>query len=313
MIITKNVQTDETIIQMAKKAFPDKVVKSITELPEGMCNAAYCVVFADGSESILKIASKDRRGNTSNEICLMDAEVAAMKLVNTNTDIPIAEVYAFDCSRTVCDGDYFFMEKLKGDNLAKIRDSLSGDQIKKIHEEIGQLSHKLTAIQNPAFGMLGDERRFTSLYDFVRYLLGNLISDAQKRNINILYSEENLLTSLEKDQEAFEEVKTATLVHWDMWEGNIFVRENHVTGIIDWERAMWGEPFLDDRFRHHNRSEAFLRGFGIDGFSENEKKRIRWYDIILYLTMMIEVFYREFEDDSQYRWASMMLEEVYDC
>lgn len=313
MIITKNVQTDETIIQMAKKAFPDKTVKSITELPEGMCNVAYCVVFADGSESILKIASKDRRGNTSNEICLMDAEVAAMKLVNANTDIPIAEVYAYDCSRRVCDGDYFFMEKLKGDNLAKIRDSLSQDQIEKIHEEIGRLSRKLTAIQNPVFGMLGDERRFTSLYEFVRYLLGNLISDAQKRNINILYSEENLLTSLEKDQEAFEEVRTATLVHWDMWEGNIFVRENHVTGIIDWERAMWGEPFLDDRFRYHNRSEAFLRGFGMDGFSENEKKRIRWYDIILYLTMMIEVFYREFEDDSQYRWASMMLKDVYDC
>ena len=31
-------------------------------------------------------------------------------------------------------------------------------------------------------------------------------------------------------------------------------------------------------------------------FDENERIRMRWYDIILYLTMMIEVFYREYED-----------------
>lgn len=41
--------------------------------------------------------------------------------------------------------------------------------------------------------------------------------------------------------------------------------------------------------------------------SEDELMRLRWYDIILYLTMMIEVFYREFEDKGQYFWAREML------
>ena len=27
-----------------------------------------------------------------------------------------------------------------------------------------------------------------------------------------------------------------------MWEGNIFVKDGEISGIIDWERAMWGEP-----------------------------------------------------------------------
>ena len=39
-----------------------------------------------------------------------------------------------------------------------------------------------------------------------------------------------------------------------------------------------------------------------------DEKRMRWYDVILYLTMMIEVFYREFEDKGQYFWAKEMLE-----
>ena len=93
-----------------------------------------------------------------------------------------------------------------------------------------------------------------------------------------------------------------------MWEGNVFVKDGHVSGIIDWERALWGEPFMDDRFRMHNRGKHFLEGFGQTSFSEDELKRLSWYDIILYLTMMIEVYYREFDDKGQYFWAREMLE-----
>ena len=64
---------------------------------------------------------------------------------------------------------------------------------------------------------------------------------------------------------------------------------------------------MDDRFRMHNRGKHFLEGFGQTSFSEDELIRLRWYDIILYLTMMIEVFYREFDDKGQYFWAREML------
>ena len=65
---------------------------------------------------------------------------------------------------------------------------------------------------------------------------------------------------------------------------------------------------MDDRFRMHNRGKHFLEGFGQTLFAEDELIRLRWYDIILYLTMMIEVYYREFEDEGQYFWAREMLE-----
>ena len=77
MAITKNRQSRETISVMANKAFPDKRIAEIKELPEGMCNVAYDVAFEDGSKCILKIAAKDRSGNTSNEVNLMQAEINA--------------------------------------------------------------------------------------------------------------------------------------------------------------------------------------------------------------------------------------------
>ena len=95
-----------------------------------------------------------------------------------------------------------------------------------------------------------------------------------------------------------------------LWKNSPGIVNGSKSGIIDWERALWGEPFMDDRFRMHNRGKDFLLGFGQTSFSAEELKRLRWYDIILYTTMMIEVFYREFEDQGQYFWAKEMLEKT---
>ena len=306
-MITKNRQSDAVINEMIKKACPSKTAASIKELTEGMCNVTYNITFTDGYECILKIAAKDRTGNTSNEINLMEAEVTAMKLVREHCSFKVADVLAYDCSKTICDGDYFFMEKLTGTNYSFIRNKMPEETKRSIAKEIGGISRQLCSITNPQFGFLGDTKRYDCLADFVRTMLTNLISDGQKKNVDLGCDADQLLEEFEAEKHIFDEVKSATLVHWDMWEGNVFVEEDHVSGIIDWERAMWGEAFMDDRFRKHNRNNDFLEGFGKREFTETELKRIRWYDIILYLTMMVEVFYREFEDKGQYYWSKEQL------
>lgn len=311
MGITKNKQSNEKILEMAKAAFPGKKVSDITELTEGMCNAAYDISFDDGSESILKISSANRTGNTSNEINLMRAEVQAMELVRRNCTFKVADVQYYDTSHELCDGDYFFMEKLQGKNYCSVKEQLSENDISRINEEIGIISRQLTEIRNDEFGFLGDTRRYPSLFEFTKVMLMNLIKDAEQRDIDIAYDAASYLKQLENDVTAFEGIASATLVHWDLWEGNVFIDNGHVSGIIDWERALWGEAFMDDRFRYHNREKCFLTGFGKTSFSENEIKRMKWYDIILYLTMMIEVYYREYEDKGQYLWAKDMLMEVW--
>ena len=93
------------------------------------------------------------------------------------------------------------------------------------------------------------------------------------------------------------------LIHWDLWDGKVFVLDGHICGIIDWERALWGDPLMDDRFRRHERSEAFLTGYGQKEFSNSETRRILWYDLFLYGVMMTEGAYRGYPNDSQYQWV----------
>ena len=160
MAITKNRQSEETISGMAKMAFPDKQIAEIKELTEGLCNVAYDITFEDGSESILKIAAKDRRGNTSNEVNLMRAEINAMKLVAENCSFKVADIQYYDPSNTICDGSYFFMEKLEGDNFFSVRKGMSEEEIAIIDTEIGAISRELSNIQNPEFGFLGEDVRY---------------------------------------------------------------------------------------------------------------------------------------------------------
>ena len=306
-MITKNKKSEKEIIEMIRKTFPDRSVERIQELTEGMCNVTYNISFCDGEECILKIAPKDTTGNTSNEIQLMAAEIRAMQLVREHCSFKVADVLAYDDTKSICDGDYFFMEKLKGMNYIFVKDKLPAEVNCMIQREIGEISRQLCEITNPKFGFLGDERRYDSLSDFVQTMLQNLITDGQKKSVDLGCDIKQLMEEFEKEKQIFDEVSLATLVHWDMWEGNVFVEDNHVSGIIDWERALWGEAFMDDRFRKHNRNKDFLEGFGRQNFSKTELKRLRWYDIILYLTMMVEVFYREFEDERQYHWAKEQL------
>lgn len=314
MGITKNTQTEDIIIKMAKNAFPNKGIPQVQELTEGMCNAAYKLTYDDGFQTILKISSPIKEGFMTNESNLMEAEVRAMKLVSDNTDIKVAKVYKYDKSKQLCDGDYFFMESLEGTSWISVVDYLGEAVNSRLHVEVGKIQKQLSEVKGDKFGLLGDDKnQFNSLYEFTYFLINNVLEDAEKRDVVIGVPKKEILSKLEIDKDIFEKIKIPTLVHWDMWEGNIFVNEGKISGIIDWERAMWGEPFMDDRFRYHNRNDDFLKGFGIDVLSYEELRRIYWYDILLYLTMMTEVTYREYEDDGQYQWVKPMFDKIWEC
>ena len=64
---------------------------------------------------------------------------------------------------------------------------------------------------------------------------------------------------------------------------------------------------MEDQFRKHEVNDDFLQGYGITDFTENEKRRCIWYDVYLYLIMMIEGTYRHYENDGQYLWVRSLI------
>lgn len=90
-----------------------------------------------------------------------------------------------------------------------------------------------------------------------------MVLDSQKVNINLAISIDEMFALLEKDKAIFGEVNFPRLVHWDIWDGNIFVKNGKITGIIDWERCLWGNALMEAGFRSYSQSADFLIGYGI--------------------------------------------------
>lgn len=121
-----------------------------------------------------------------------------------------------------------------------------------------------------------------------------------------------LLSRLEEEKEFFEEVTVPCLVHWDLWEGNVFVSGGKITGIIDWERALWADPLLKLGFRTYDDPADFLEGYGKREFSPAERRRVKWYNIYLMVLTALECDYRGYQDRSSYEYATGRLREEWE-
>lgn len=300
----KNYQSEVELQMLVVHAFHGTRMKSYVELTEGFCNVAYKIELEDGRTVILKIGPKSSEFLMSYEINMMQAEVTAMNLVREKTDILLPDVYFYDNSKTLCQGDYFFMECLEGVSFNNIKDDLSNEEREAIDFVIGRNVNSLHKICGDKFGLLGAMESWQEeFFSFFYQLVVSVLHDGLKKNIDIGADYEEIRSLLLRDKAVFEEVKTSVLIHWDTWEGNWFINDLKITGLIDWERAMWGEPLMEERFRCHCLSESFLRGYGKVDFTKSETRRLAWYDIYLYLIMMIEGSYREYDNDGQYQWA----------
>lgn len=302
--LTKNRQSKDTIKRMTEKYFSPLKMKDYKELTEGYYNVAYEVELSDGSKVILKVAPPKDVWIMTYEKNIMSSEVQAMRLAGQDAHIPIPQIYGYDDSCTICKSPYFFMEKLKGRSLDTIRDSLSQQQIQNIYSETGKIIRFVNDIPCPCFGYPGQpEYQGTEWYPVFCKILKAGLEDAKKGNVDLQISVDELLNYLERDKVVFEEVKEPRLVHWDCWDGNIFVENGKLTGIIDWERCLWADPLMEVGFRTYSPNPAFQKGYGMEVLNVRQQRRALWYDIYLMILVALECEYRKYETMDTYDWS----------
>ena len=306
--LTKNRQSKDTIKRMIEKYFPSLEMKDYKELTEGYYNVAYEVELSDRSKVILKVAPPMDVRIMTYEKNIMSSEVQAMRMVEQDGRIPIPQIYGYDDSCTICKSPYFFMEKLKGRSLDTIRDSLSQQQIENIYNEAGKIIRFVNDIPCPCFGYPGQtEYQGTEWHPVFSKMLKAGLEDAKQGNVDLKISTDELQDYLERDKIIFDEVKNPRLVHWDCWDGNIFVENGKLTGIIDWERCLWADPLMEVGFRTYSPNPAFQRGYGMEAFSVRQQRRALWYDIYLMILVALECEYRKYETMDTYDWSTDIL------
>lgn len=311
--ITKNRQDKEQIIKMVERVFGENIsLKDYHELSEGFCNVAYWLKLSDDRECILKISPDQAVKLMSCEVEMMQTEVKAMKLARVNHIPGVARVYGYDKSREISSGEYFIMEKLPGKSFSSIRGDMTEEEQEEVEFKIGQCLSQLQHIKGKKFGHFCEESlQYEDWYTAFSSMLKRIIEDGIAVNMQIAVPYKEVLQKLKKHKPYFEEVTEPHLVHWDSWDGNFFVKNGEITAMIDWERALWAEGLMEDRFRFHNKSRSFRTGYGIEQLTKSQLVRSRWYDVYLYLIMMFEGTYRHYDNNDQYNWVSTLFSAVW--
>lgn len=318
--ITKNTKTRAQIEVMAARAFGGTALASgdaaVCELKEGWFNAAYSIRLADGREVILKIAPPKDAEVMQYEQQIMATEVAAMRLVGQNPAIPVPEIFFYDQAHDVCDLDYFFMEKIAGDNLEHVKARLAPETLASLELQIGQLIREINGFTGPYFGYDGNPnlRAETWKAAFIAIMEATLEDGARKSAV-YGYGYDEIRAAYLNRVSALEEVARPCLVHWDAWDPNLFVKDGKVAGIIDFERALWADPLMEAQFRTLSFGDDInhgMRGYGKPSFTDAETQRCWLYALHLGLVMNTECYYRNYETDMMYnlslQWLAAAME-----
>lgn len=151
------------------------------------------------------------------------------------------------------------------------------------------------------FGYEGNSQlRAPTWHDAFLAIFDSVLADGARKNVAYDYSPDDMRAALRRHAPALAEVATPCLVHWDAWDSNFFVRNGHIAGIIDFERALWADPLMEAQFRPLAWGAGItsaMHGYGKTSFTASEEARCWLYTLHLALVMNTECYYRHYDSD----------------
>lgn len=265
-------------------------VTNVAELSAGEFNSAYHVT-ANGAEYVLKIAPKDNSNTLTYESDIMAREVEFYRLIADNTDVKTPKIYHYDDTLLIIPTKYFIMEMLDSKPLNTVK--LSRLKRIKVNELIGEMVAKLHTIKGNGFGY-EQNGLSTNWYLALRSMTENLTNDCTRLNKKCRTGAQ-LLKFIDKNRAILENVEPV-YTHYDIWDGNIFYKNNNggiELTLIDTERGFWGDGIGD--FVSIELLTALNKKKSISGYNKLAEKpisftrdeMIRYYIMTAYLGLIV--------------------------
>jgi aminoglycoside phosphotransferase (APT) family kinase protein len=286
-------------------------LRSFEELKDGFFNSAALLELGGGMKVVLKAAPPDEVRVLRYERDILRAEVESMRRVRAETSVPVPEILVHDTTRSLLASDFFIMTFLPGVPFNKLRRMFSREAQAAVDREMGRLTRELSALTHETFGLWSQpEPVGRSWRDSFANMVRRVLQDGVDAGVDLQMEYGEIEQRMAAHYECLDEVQVPRLVHWDLWDGNIFVDpgSGKITGLIDFERVMWGDPLIEGIFADMNPESQAVQGFGGEILaSEASRMRRLLYNVYLHLIMVIECTYRHFPTPDQENWARPIL------
>ena len=238
---------------------------AFTPIRTGKHNTSYYVSGAE-RDLVLRISPPDDAGFLFYERRMMAQEPHLHALLRAETTIPVADILAYDESRSLLERDYLLMERLPGQALAGA--GLSGQQMERVLAQVGGYLAQMHALVADRYGYLGAHRPMAPQPAWVEaftVMWNKLLDDVVSCGGYTHEEADAFRRLLTVYRPHFDRPGPASLLHMDVWSQNILVDDSgRVTGLVDLDRALWGDPEIEFAVLNYcGISEpAFWEGYG---------------------------------------------------
>lgn len=307
----KRTLTDEQIAYAVAYAHgSDTKVLDSRELAGGTFNSVHLLTLAMRPDAqrdpgaaevsaVLKVAPPAGTPLMTYENALMRTEAEFYRHASTVPGMPVPRVVAADFDRSVLDAHHLLMTHLEGEPWNRLRAGIGAADQARLRTDLGRLVRGLHGVRGSAFGYpygkppAGAGASWRSAFDG---MLADVCADARRFRPPLPVDPDEVLGLVRARGGLLDEVTVPSLVHFDLWEGNILLAERdgrlEITGIVDGERSFWGDPLADlvstALFDDIARDPAFLSGYRTGPLTAGERLRIAMYRAYLALIVLIE-------------------------
>lgn len=301
---TKSTLTNKEIERLVNINFGCDV-QSISELKGGMMNSAYEIKLITDKmpydSLILKVSYSPGTEVLTYEKDIMRTEVQVYELL-ADKKLPIPTVLKYDFSHKIINNDYFFMTAVSGTTWEKTKKEISVDDKKRLMNELGRYQAIIHSISNDTFGYIKDGKsQFSSWSEAFSSMMRDILNDGRRKGVRLPYDE--ITNVVDKRKKLLDEIKKPQLVDFDLWAGNVFLDSKdgkwYISGIIDFERAFFGDPFADfiasiNIYSDINVEKQFIEGY----LSENQNfqiipkdnERMQLYRLYMAVILAVETY-----------------------
>ncbi len=243
---------------------------------------------------------------------LLRTEAMVYELVGAAGGVPVPAVVATGFDQAVLDRDYLLVTALPGQPWPAVREELTEPVRRALRHQLGGLTARLHTIAGPEFGypQPGAGLRADTWRAAFLAMVDAVLDDAVRYRVALPLPVPEIAALVRSAADVLDEVTTPRLVHFDLWEGNVFVAltepgRPRVTGLIDPERAFWGDECADfvslALFADIEADADFLAGYRAAGgrveFTPALRRRLTLYRAYLDLVMVVEASPRGYVDD----------------
>ncbi|MCA5891998.1 aminoglycoside phosphotransferase family protein [Isoptericola sp. NEAU-Y5] len=305
--------------QVAAVLDPLGAVREVAPLAGGLFASVLRADLVDGRRVVVKVTGADQARLLRYERGLLGTEVEVNRLAHA-AGLPLPRVLLHDATRRHVAGDAMVTTFLDGDLWSE----LDLDQVgtTRARRSLGAFMARLHSL--PVAGRYGYPAPGSGLArdtwpDAFAAMVAAVLDDAARWAVDLPAA--RLTAAVAAHRDVLATVTTPRLVHADLWAGNLLLDPGtqRVTGVLDAERALWGDPLFElvgaDQFSTGAVDPDLLAGYreagretglgdGTPGSGDREAwTRLRLYRAYFACLLVVEVVPRGYPPD-QAEWQS---------